>query len=225
MIDPSKLPGAKVFTWNREYLFKVLTEGKNAVLHDPNVINAFRMVDRKDFIKNELKHRAYEDIDLELGFEEKFTRPTVLAQMVQLLKPKVGGKYLDLGSGTGYIAMILGFIAGQTGYVYSVERIQWLWEMSRQNAIKYKNIKNVKFLYKDGSNGLPDQAPFDGIHVSFALESIPESWKQQLSQDGGILVAPLTNYNIRVIERHGVDEFIEEIVPGFVFQSGKVGLG
>ena len=223
MIGLSKKITANIFRWDREYLFRVLTEGKNAVLHDPLLINALRLIDRKDFVRNELKDRAYEDVDLDMGYGETFTRPTVIAQSLQLLKPRLGGKYLDLGTGSGYVATVLGFIAGQGGYVYSIERIQWLWELARQNISNYKDIKNVKFLYRNGSSGLPESAPFDGIHVSFTMDSIPNEWIEQLSPKNGVLVVPFSEYNLKVIERNG-DNLTEELVPGFVFQSTKDGV-
>ena len=212
-----------MFQWTREYLFDLLTKGKNPPLYSPAIIAAFQNLDRKDFIPQEYKSKAYEDLDLEIGHGENFTRPTTLAQMAELLKPKTGGTYLDIGTGTGYFAMILGFVAGPSGKVITMERVQWLWELARANSTKYKDVNNISFLYRNGNEGLANQSPYDGIHISFAMPTVSESLKMQLNKDGGILVYPTTDGNINVIERNG-DDYMEEIVPGFVFNEGKEGV-
>ena len=224
IITPQNLSAAGVFRWNKDYLFKVLTTGKNPPLEDPKLIAAFRNIDREHFVPNEFKARAYEDGDIDIGYDEVLTRPTTLAKMAELIKPKFGGKYLDIGSGTGYFAAILGFVAGPQGSVYGLERVQWIWEASRNNIKRYKDINNVNLLYKDGMKGLPEQAPYDGIHVSFAMQDVSEDLKMQLSMEGGKLVVPTINNDIRFIERQGQDDYIEEIIPGHMFKEGKEGV-
>ncbi|GAB4283623.1 MAG: hypothetical protein Kow0081_0320 [Candidatus Dojkabacteria bacterium] len=224
IINPTQLANSNAFSWTKEYLLKYLTTGKNPALTNPKLIMAFKNIDRKDFVTFENKNIAYADLEINLGYNEKLTRPSTLARMAELINPKTGGTYLDIGSGTGYFATILGYAIGNEGKVYSLERLQWLWEMARSNIAKYKEIKNVIFLYRDGMNGFIDKAPYDGIHVSFAVEQVPQNWKDQLKANGGILVVPTINHDIRVIERNGED-FIDEIVPGFIFDKGKVGVG
>lgn len=222
IIDIKAIGSSTVFSWTKDYLFKVLTTGKNPPLTTPIIMAAFNQLDRRDFLPADLKSRAYEDIDTPIGHGESFTRPTTLATIAELIQPKPGGTYLDIGTGTGYFALLLGFIAGQNGKVFTVERVQWLWELARSSSTKYRDITNVVFLYRDGSVGLPEQAPFDGIHVSFALPAIPETLKVQLNPNGGRLVAPTTNMDLRLVERNGA-EYTEEIIPGHVFKEGKVG--
>ncbi|MCA9386553.1 class I SAM-dependent methyltransferase [Candidatus Dojkabacteria bacterium] len=223
IIDVKNLGTGKVFQWTREYLFEFLTKSRNAPLYTPTVMAAFQHLDRRDFIPNEIKDKAYEDIELEIGHNEHFTRPSTLAQVAELIKPKAGGSYLDIGTGTGYFAMILGFVAGSSGKVVTIERIQWLWELARVNSTKYKDINNVTFLYRNGIEGLPQQAPYDGIHISFAIEEPSDTLKMQLNPNGGIMVYPTTDNEIKVIERMG-DDYTEEIIPGFVFSEGKAGI-
>ncbi|MBE0573721.1 methyltransferase domain-containing protein [Candidatus Dojkabacteria bacterium] len=213
-----------VFKWTKEYLVQVLTDGANPIVTDPLLINALNKIDRKDFLPDTLKNQAYNDVELEIGYSEVLNKPTIIAQMLALLKPKYGGRYLDIGTGTGYSAMILAFVAGDEGHVYTIERVQWLWEQASTYAKKYKDINNIDFLYRDGMDGLPQKAPFDGIHIAFALESVPENLKMQLKVNGGLLVCPTTDMNLRVIQRTAIDQYEEEIVPGFIFNKGKVGL-
>lgn len=213
-----------VFKWDKEYLIKVLTTGKNPAVTDPLIIAAIQKIDRADFLPDLIKNQAYNDRELEIGYGEVLNKPTVIAQMIQLLQPKYGGTYLDIGTGTGYSAMILAFIAGDAGHVYTIERVQWLWEQASVNAKKYPTIGNIDFLYRDGMQGLMQKAPYDGIHIAFAMETIPQELKMQLKPNTGRLVCPTTDMNLRVIERRTVDDFEEEIVPGFIFVPGKEGL-
>lgn len=213
-----------VFKWTKEYLIKVLTVGKKPIVTDPMLVNALNKIDRRDFLPDTLKPQAYNDTEIEIGYSEVLNKPTVIAQMIAVLKPKYGGRYLDIGTGTGYSAMILAFMAGEEGHVYTMERVQWLWEQANLNAKKYPTIKNIDFLYRDGVDGLPQKAPFDGIHIAFALDQVPESLKMQLKVNGGRLVCPTTDMNLKVIERTSVDQYVEEIVPGFIFDEGRHGL-
>lgn len=224
MIDINSLGSGKMFAWSKEYLVKVVSTGVNPIVTDPIIINALLKIDRKDFIPETLQPKSYMDIELDIGYGEKINKPTIIAQMISLLKPRVGGKYLDLGTGAGYVAVVLGFIAGSTGSVFTMERVQWLWEQARSNSAKYPEVRNVNFLYRDGAQGLVSKAPFDGIHVSFAMEAVPEELKRQLKVDGGRLVCPTTDMNLRVIERKGIEEFEEEIIPGFIFDPVKLGV-
>lgn len=212
-----------VFKWTKDYLFQVLTGGKSPILTNPKLIAAFRAVDRADFVPPSVADKAYIDMDIDVGYGEQLTRATFIGTMLQHLNPKMGGTYLDIGTGTGYAATILSAVAGKTGKIYSIERIQWLWEMARDFNRKYRDIgAPIQFLYRDGKDGLVNFAPFDGIHVAFGVEQVPENLKMQLSLDGGILVIPTLNYDIRVIERRG-NEFLEEIVPGVHISQGKEG--
>lgn len=214
-----------VFSWSRQYLLQVLTTGKNPIVTNNALMLAFAEIDRADFVPERLKAKAYNDAELEVGFGERLTKPTVIAHMLNVLKPEYGQKMLDIGTCTGYTATLLGLVAGEKGAVYTIERVQWLWEQSRVNHAKYKQkAPNVHFLYRDGLEGLAMQAPFDRIHIAFAVEKVPEVLKKQLKVNNGILVCPTTDYNLRVVERHGIDDYTEEIIPGLVIDHGKGGL-
>lgn len=215
---------ASVFRWDKDYLVSLLSSGKKPILSDPLVIKAFQAIDRKDFVPAQYKTHAYDDVELDIGHGEELTKPTVVAQMISLLQPKQGGKFLDLGSGTGYSAAILGYVAGQLGKVISIERNQWIWEMARTNIKKYPSVKNIDFIYRDGLEGFVGQAPYDGIHIAFALNDVPEKLKLQLRMEGGRLVCPTTSGNLKVIHRKSMADFVEEEIPGFILDQAKVGM-
>lgn len=223
IIDINKIGGSNLFKWDREYLFRYLTTGKNPAAKSNRLQAALRQIDRADFLPDRLKSYSYEDKDVEIAYGEVLTRPSTICQMIEMLEPVASGNYLDVGSGSGYLAALLAFTIGGTGHVYAMERVQWLWEIATQALTRYKDINNISFLYRDGANGLPNQGPFDGIHVSFIMGGLAEILKQQLKQ-GGKLVMPSENHEVRVIERVGADDFTEEMVPGFVFMEGKSGV-
>jgi protein-L-isoaspartate(D-aspartate) O-methyltransferase len=216
--------GSAVFRWDKDYLVQLLSSGKAPIITDPVLIEAFHKIDRKDFIPQLQQKDAYSDIELDIGFGERLNRPTIIAQMIAVLGPRNGGRYLDLGTGTGYSAAIIAFTAGQTGKVFTLERVQWIWELARNNMRKYPGIKNIEFIYQDGMEGYVGKAPYDGIHVAFAIENIPEKLKMQLNTNGGKLVCPTHDNNLKVVVRKGITEFSEEIIPGFRMDRAKVGM-
>jgi protein-L-isoaspartate(D-aspartate) O-methyltransferase len=218
----NKFGSANVFSWDKDYFLKIITNGKHAVVSDPVLISAFKHIDRADFLPSHLKNLAYYDQDIDIGYGEKAIRPMAIAQMLSSLKPKSGGRYLDIGTGTGYVATLLGFIAGKKGIVYTMERVQWLWEQARNNAKKYSDIKNITFLYRDGFEGLPTKAPFDGIRIGFAIDDTSKI-RVQLKKNG-YLVYPGHDYSLRVVHKLDINEYEEEIIPGIVVDKGKVGV-
>jgi protein-L-isoaspartate(D-aspartate) O-methyltransferase len=220
MIDVNKLPSAKLFRWSRDYLFQVMAK---IVIDDSILLSAFKEIDRADFVPEKLRDSAYSDQEIEIAYGERLNSPIVVADMLNQIKPIPGGTYLDIGTGTGYVAALLAYCASDTGKVYSMERLQWLWESARNNVKKYK-FSNVEILYRDGLEGLPLKAPYDGIHVSFIInQETVDKLKTQLKNNNGKLVFPDVNNNITVIERVG-ENYTQEIVRGHVFKEGKAGV-
>ncbi len=216
VIDLDKFGGASPFTWTHDYLTKVLCYDTNSVVKEPRIKEAFRRIKREDFVREEDKAFAYEDRPLNIDYAQTISQPTVVAQMLQLLNPKTGGKYLDIGAGSGYVSALLGKIVGQNGKVIGLERIQLLAEQARENIAKYPEISNVNVFFKDGKKGFTEEAPYDGIHVGAAYEQIPEELLDQLKV-GGKLVAPTKENDIRLITRETPEKRSEKIFPGYIF--------
>jgi len=215
--------GYTAFMWNHEYLVKILTTGKNPVAKGLYLKNALRSIRRGDFVPTKQLEKAYQDIEIEIGYEERLNKPTVITQMLELLKLKIGGTFLDIGTGSGWTAALMSYAAGAEGKVYSIERLQLMVQIARDNIAKYPNLNNLNILFGDGSDGLAKYAPYDGIHVSAAFETIPSTLINQL-KIGGRLVAPTVDNDIRLIERLGAEEFKETIHKGYFFKAIEEGV-
>lgn len=154
---------------------------------DPAVLAAMRKVPRHLFVDEALESRAYEDIALPIGFGQTISQPYVVARMSELLRDgRALGRVLEIGTGCGYQAAVLAELARE---VYTVERIADLFRQARRRfrALGYRNIFSR---HDDGRFGWPEAAPFDGILVAAAAETLPAALPEQLAE-GGVLVAPL----------------------------------
>ena len=166
-----------------DYLIRI------GVLKTDYIIKAFREIDRKDFVREEYKIYAYEDIPLPIGFGQTISQPFTVAFMTEALEPKPGQKILEIGTGSGYQAAILAKIVGEKGKVITIERIPELAEFAKENLKKY-NITNVEIIVGDGSLGFEKEAPYDRIIVTGAFPQIPNHLLNQLKEEG-IIVVPV----------------------------------
>jgi protein-L-isoaspartate(D-aspartate) O-methyltransferase len=155
-------------------------------ISDKRVLEAFRKVPRHEFVPEDLRQSAYNDYPLPIGENQTISQPYMVALMTECLKLKDGEKVLEIGTGSGYQAAILGEIAGE---VYSVERFKDLADKASEilHSLGYKNI-HIKA--GDGTLGWSEFAPYDGIVVTAGAPGVPESLVKQL-KDGGRLVIPI----------------------------------
>ncbi|HEY4475459.1 MAG TPA: protein-L-isoaspartate(D-aspartate) O-methyltransferase [Candidatus Paceibacterota bacterium] len=187
---------------------------KERHLKTPLIIQAFKKVDRKDFVLPEYRDSAYLDEALPIGFGQTISQPLTVAFMMELLAPQGGGRILDVGSGSGWTIALLGEIAGQSGKVFGVERIPELVAFGRNNLAKYK-FENAEILLVGKELGLPQEAPFDRILVSAAAEELPQELINQLKV-GGRMVIPIKN-SIWQIDKISEQEIKREEYVGFSF--------
>lgn len=199
----------------KQLINELIEEG---VLKSPSLIEAFSKIDRKDFVLEELKEYAYSNQPLSIGYGQTISQPLVVAFMLELLEVKKGEKILDIGSGSGWTTALLAYLVGEKGKVFAIERIPELKEFGENNIRKYNFIEKgrVKFYLKDGSLGLPEEAPFDKILCSASLQSkkIIERWLKQL-KDKGKIVTPYKE-EILLIEKDK-EEIKEKSFYGFSF--------
>jgi protein-L-isoaspartate(D-aspartate) O-methyltransferase len=168
---------------------------------EPRVVEAFGRVDRARFVPADLQDRAWEDGALPLAAGQTISQPSLVAYMAALLDVRPGDRVLDVGTGSGYHAAVLAQLAAE---VYSVELHAELAEAAQRN-LRATGCDNVTVKLADGTQGLPEHAPFDAINVAAAVEAtVPPALLEQLA-DGGRLVAPVRNGEERlvVIRRRG----------------------
>jgi len=153
---------------------------------DTKVLNAMEKVDRKDFLTGIFEEKAYEDIPLPIECGQTISQPSVVAQMTQSLEVTSRCKVLEIGTGSGYQATILSYLARR---VYTVERHQDLL-IRAQKVFDMLNLTNITAMRSDGCRGLPAQAPFDRILLTAAAEDPPGLLLDQLKL-GGVMVLPV----------------------------------
>ncbi len=147
---------------------------------------ALRSIDRARFVSAQDTEKAYEDRALSIGHGQTISQPFIVALMTQLLRLRPTDRVLEIGTGSGYQAAILGCLAAE---VVSVERIA---ELARQAQARLREagILNVSVHVGDGHRGWAPRAPYDAILVTAAGERVPDALIRQLAP-GGRLVAPI----------------------------------
>jgi protein-L-isoaspartate(D-aspartate) O-methyltransferase len=166
---------------------------------DEVVLAAIGAVPRHIFVEEALASRAYDDVALPIGFGQTISQPYTVARMTELARNGRSLKrVLEIGTGCGYQAAILAKLAQE---VITIERIAPLIARARRN-LRELRLFNVKVKYADGSQGLPELAPFDAIVMTAAATHISEKLLAQLAP-GGRLVLPLgtDTQRLTVVER------------------------
>jgi protein-L-isoaspartate(D-aspartate) O-methyltransferase len=172
-------------------------------IRDERVLHAMRVIPREQFVPAQFRENAYADAPLPIGHGQTITQPYMTALMVQLLELGGTEKVLEVGAGCGYHAAVLGALARR---VVSVERIPELAAIAGENLRRNGLDSNIRVICGDGSDGVPEDSPFDAISVAAGSPEIPPALLAQLG-DPGILVIPVGDrfdQDLRVIHRkHG----------------------
>jgi protein-L-isoaspartate(D-aspartate) O-methyltransferase len=180
---------------NNDYLVDYLIS--DGVLKSENLIDAFRKIDRKDFVLVEEKEIPYEDKALQIGYGQTISQPYVVAFMIELLDLQNADKVLDIGSGSGYTTAIISNAIGRVGYVFGLEKIPALVEFGKENIKKY-DIYNAFISKASYSLGVRNKK-FNKILVSAAAPELPMDLIHQLEENGK-LVLPIKD-SIYLIEK------------------------
>ncbi len=159
---------------------------ENRGISDLRVLDAMRSVERHLFVPESSRYAAYEDTPLRIAAGQTISQPYIVAVMTELLHLDGDEKVLEIGTGSGYQAAILGELAAE---VYTIEIVDVLAEASASllNDLGYENI-TVRA--GDGYKGWPEQAPFEAIIVTAAPAEVPEPLTDQLAE-GGRMVIPV----------------------------------
>lgn len=155
-------------------------------IHEPRLLQALRRVPRHVFVSPMDVDDAYNDYPLHIGNGQTISQPYIVALMTDLLNLKGEEKVLEIGTGSGYQAAVLAQLANK---VHTVEFLEPLAKTARA-TLDSLGIMNVSVHVGDGTLGLEDAAPFDGILVTAAAPKVPQPLFDQLAE-GGRLVAPV----------------------------------
>lgn len=197
-------------TRKMQFLFQLRSKG----VTDSRVLKAMEVTDRGAFVKGHFADRAYDDMPLPIASGQTISQPSVVGLMTQALGVQPRDTVLEIGTGSGYQAAILGQLARR---VYTIDRHRIL---TREAEARFAALRlsNITVLTGDGSFGLPDQGPFDRILVTAAAEDPPGPLLQQL-KPGGVMVVPVGQSDtvqslIKVTRRaDGAGFDYEELMP------------
>jgi protein-L-isoaspartate(D-aspartate) O-methyltransferase len=153
---------------------------------DPRVLEAMEKVPRHEFVPPAQRHSAYRNRPLSIGAGQTISQPFIVALMTDLLAPKPGDKVLEVGTGSGYQAAVLGELVKN---LYTIEIVEPL-GIEAAAVLSRLGYKNVHTRIGDGYKGWPEEAPFDSIIVTAAPDHIPPELIAQL-KPGGRLVIPV----------------------------------
>ena len=191
-------------------------------IKEPRLLEAMREVPRHLFVLPAYVERAYKDTPLPITEGQTISQPYMVASMTELLRLEGDERVLEIGTGSGYQTAILARLARS---VYSVEFIRALAE-SAGDRLRELGLTNVEVVVGDGSKGLPEHAPYDGIIVTAGAPRMPPLLVEQLAE-GGRLVVPVGSSSIQTLtvveKREGHVSTREEGSCVFVPLVGKYG--
>lgn len=171
-------------------------------IYDLRVLQAMMELPREKFLPPECRHLSYRDDPVPIGHGQTISQPYMTALMVQSLELKGTEVVLDVGSGSGYHAAVLGALAA---LVYSIEIVPELVDQARANLQEADRAHNIIVVCGDGSAGHPEHAPYDAISVAAAAPDVPSRLLDQLKDPGKIVipVGSLWDQELRVITKSG----------------------
>lgn len=159
-------------------------------ISDPVTLKAMRIVPRHEFVPPEMQPYAYADNPLPIGMKQTISQPYIVAYMTQALKLKENNRVLEVGTGSGYQAAILGQIVDT---VYTIEIVEAL-AFTAKNKLSSLGYNNIIVKTGDGYLGWPEKGPFDAIIVTAGAEEVPEPLLNQL-KEGGRMIIPVGPHN------------------------------
>jgi protein-L-isoaspartate(D-aspartate) O-methyltransferase len=185
-------------------------------INDPRVLSAMRKIPRHFFVEEALWGEAYSDYPVPIGERQTISQPYIVALMTQALALKGQEKVLEIGTGSGYQTAVLAEISRK---VYSIERIRPLFQKARRIIDQLKYF-NVMLKVNDGTQGWPEESPFDAIIVTAASPEVPAPLLGQLAVNGRLVIPVGDRYSQSLKKITRTEEgFEEEDLGGVRFVS------
>ncbi len=172
------------------------------------------VVPRHFFLDSTFAELAYQDKALPIECEQTISQPYTVAFQTQLLEVKKRERILEIGTGSGYQAAILGAMGAR---VFTVERMEGLFHKARI-LLREMGFGNLRCYFRDGTKGLPEFAPYDKILVTAGAAQVPQALLEQLKV-GGMLVIPVgkKSQKMKRYIRKSEAEYVEEDWGDFRF--------
>ena len=224
MVRPSKLDDTAARERDFAHQRALMVERHVAArgIRDERILQAMREVPRHLFVPSVVAAKAYGPGALPIGAKQTISQPYIVARMIELLELTGREKVLEIGTGTGYQAVVLSKLCAK---VFSIERIN---ELALQAAELIRNLRvyNATVKVFDGTYGWSDQAPFDRIIVAAAAPEVPQPLVDQLARTGRMII-PIGSGNqqrLARVTRVGTSVQIEDCGGAeFVPLVGKFG--
>ena len=188
-------------------------------ISNPRVLAAMEKVPRHLFMPEQVRSEAYQDHPVPIGYGQTISQPYIVGFMTDALDVRPDHRVLEIGTGSGYQAAILGELARD---VYTIEIVEPLAESARATLAQL-GYKNVHVRAGNGYGGWPEHAPFDRIMVTAAPDEVPPALVEQLKV-GGLMAIPVgtTEQELRIMKRtaSGMDT-LKTLPVRFVPMTGK----
>jgi len=182
MSPMSELAQSDPFAATRQAM--VVHQLRNRGIYDERVLRAMETVPRHEFVAAHLRQEAYADNPVPIGEGQTVSQPYIVAFMLQMLEVGAKNDVLEIPTGTGYQAALLGQLARE---VYTIERVPALFFAAKENLGRL-GYCNVLAIHADGTRGLPERAPFDRIIVAAAAPDVPVPLFEQLAEGGRMII-------------------------------------
>jgi protein-L-isoaspartate(D-aspartate) O-methyltransferase len=208
MTQPNRDPYAQ------ERIAMVSEQIERRGIHSPRLLEALRSIPRHLFVPPDQQTYAYSDGALRITHGQTISQPYIVALMTNLLKLRGDERVLEVGTGSGYQAAVLAHLAKE---VHTIERHAPLSENAAL-VLDELGLENIHFHVGDGTLGVPEHAPYQGIMVTAAAPKVPQPLLNQLDE-GGRLVLPVGRQYSQVLEcwQRSGDKFGREAITAVAF--------
>jgi len=194
---------------------KLIKKLREKGIQSNQVLDAMGKIPRHVFFENAFLEHAYQDKAFPIGHGQTISQPYTVAFQTELLNIQAGDRVLEIGTGSGYQAMVLHDLGAK---LYTIEYQKALYERTRV-FLPQLGYTNIYFFHGDGSKGLPVHAPFDKIIVTAGAPTVPNSLVAQLNIGGSLVIPVGDNQTQQMLRltKHSDTKIIKEVFSDFSF--------